>query len=66
MPQVSTSERAAPLLSFSGSSRSTVGLLVVMNLALVGTVLLLFRSAKRKQIASAGAEFESVRTYGAI
>jgi len=66
MLQVSTSERAAPLLSFSGSSRSTVGLLVVMNLALVGTVLLLFRSAKRKQIASAGAEFESVRTYGAI
>ena len=60
--QVGTSERATPMYYFSGSSKSTIGVLLALNLALIGAVLVLARR-KRQQ---SGAEFEAVRSYGTL
>jgi len=64
MLQVSTSERAAPVFYFAGSSKSTIATLVALNMALIGAVLVLARRSKKQ--APAGAEFESVRSYGTL
>jgi hypothetical protein len=62
MLQVSTSERAAPVFYFSGSSKSTVGILAFLNMALIGAVVVLSRRTRKQ----AGAEFEAVKTYGSL
>jgi hypothetical protein len=62
MLQVGTAERATPMYYFSGSSKSTIGVLLALNLALIGAVLVLARR-KRQQTS---AEFEAVRSYGTL
>lgn len=60
--QVSTSERAAPMFYFSGSSNSTIATLLALNMVLIGAVLMLSRRSKKHT----SAEFETVKSYGTI
>merc|ERR1712216_281481 len=65
MLQVGTREGSSPVLwTFSGSSKSTIGILAALNLALVGAVLVLSRRARK--VGTAGDEFVAVTSYGTM
>ena len=65
MLQVGTREGSSPVLwTFSGSSKSTIGILAAFNLALVGAVLMLSRRARK--MGTAGDEFVAVTSYGTM
>merc|ERR1712205_183008 len=65
MLQVGTREGSSPVLwTFSGSSKSTIGILAALNLALVGAVLVLSRRARK--VGTAGDELVAVTSYGTM